>query len=1571
MAPEASGYPTSYPQQLLWILDQLDPGRPIYNVPGAVRLVGGVDLAALEQSFNQVVRRHEALRTTFSEVDGIPMQVISPYRAVTVPVVDLRGLPEAEREAEAGRLMSEEAGLPFDLARGPLLRARLLRLGAEESILLLTLHHIICDGWSLAVLFTELGEHYQAISKGRPSPLAELPIQYADFALWQRERLKRGELDGEIAYWKQQLAGAPPLLALPTDRPRPAAPTFRGARRTVVLPRDLVEALSGLSQREGVTLFMTLLAGFQALLSRYTGQEDLVVGTPIANRTREEMEELIGFFANLLVLRTDLSGDPTFRELLGRVREVTLGAYAHQELPFEKLVEELQPERNTSYSPLFQVMIILLNNPPGSYEIPGVEMESLEVDSKTAKFDLSLYLWEEEEGLKCSVEYSTDLFAALTIDRMLEHFEVLLTGAVSDPEARLSELPLLTKREQHQLLVEWNDTAADYPRDRCIHELFEAQAGSTPAAAALFHEGGELSYGELNRRANQLAHHLKRRGVGPESLVGVCLERSPEMVVGLLGVLKAGGAYLPLDPGYPQERLAFMLEDSQAPVILTQRPLLGRLPGRAAEGRAQVVCLDTDWGEVGRESADNPDSGVTPESLAYVIYTSGSTGTPKGVLGLHRGAVNRFAWMWGRYPFAQGEVCCQKTSLSFVDSVWEVWGPLLRGVASVLIPDGMVGDAEYLIRTLAAHRVSRIVLVPSLLRTLLDLCADDLRDKLPELKYWVTSGEAIPPELARRFRQAVPQGVLINLYGCSEVSADVTCYEVREFDEHLSSVAIGRPIANSRIYILDRHLNPVPVGVPGELHVGGAGLARGYLNRPELTTEKFIPNPYAGGGRLYKTGDLARWLPDGDIEYLGRLDHQVKIRGARVEPGEVEEALRAHPAVREVVVEAREDSPGEARLVAYVVPDRQNLVPDSDEDGQLLQERISQWQSVWDETYRQPVSRERDYSFNIRGWNSSYTGLPIPEEEMQVWVESTAERVLALRPGHVLEVGCGTGLLLFRVAPHCASYHGTDVAETALQYVRQQMGPPGREFPQVTLSQRPADDFGGLEPDSFDLVILNSVVQYFPSAEYLTRVLEGAARVVRPGGHIFVGDVRSLPLLEAFHTSVQLHQAPPTLTTQELEQRVKRNVVQEKELVIDPAFFIALSSCLPKVGCAWTQLKRGRHRNEVNRFRYDVTLEVGGGAATADCRWLDWQEQGLTLPALRQLLGEERPERLGVRRVPSARLMAERKAAELLAGPARPGLVGDLRSALRQAGQPAGVEPEDVWALASDLHYAAGLGWSVSGDEYSFDVIFTRGAGAGTGVPAQAASAAAGAEPGLKPLNSYTNDPMQRESPDHLTRRLRNFLAERLPVYMVPTAFVALDQLPLMPNGKVNRRALPAPDQNRAVAEQGYVAPGTPVEKALTRIWSEVLKFERVGIHDNFFELGGHSLMATQVISRVRRDLRVELPMRSIFEGPTIAELAERVGAAKREGVDHGASVIARVNRQAAEASAGPGESPSMDSEGGPETLAEQEGLTGKVKRVKVEQLLSRLDLLSEEELDSLLDSVMTEGRKESPESHG
>ena len=934
-------HPLSFAQARLWFLDQLEKGNPAYNIAFAVRLQGALDVTLLEQSLNEMVQRHEILRTTFSMVDGQPVQVITSSLRLFLPVEDYQNLPEVERESEVRRVMTQEARQPFDLTQAPLLRAKLLRLTQQEHIFILTLHHIIADEWSVEVFVREMAVLYKAFLAGSDSPLSELPIQYKDFTYWQRQWLQGEVLDTQLSYWKQQLDGVPAILPLPTDYPRPAIQTYRGARQSLELPQTVADAIAALSRQEGVTLFMVLLAAFQTLLYRYTGQEDVCVGSPIANRNRDELKGLIGFFVNTLVLRTNLAGNPSFQELLQRLRRVALGAYAHQDLPFEQLVEALQPERDASYTPLFQVAFIL-RNALHLEEIPGLTLSPLNVESETAQFDLSLVVERTERGLIAAFEYNTDLFDAARIARMLGHFQNLLLGIVANPEAKLSDLPLLSEAEKHQLLVEWNDTQVDYPQDGCIHQLFEAQVEKTPDTVALIFGNQQLTYRELNNRANQLAHYLQHLGVKPEVLVGICMERSLEMVVGLLGILKAGGAYVPLDPTYPKERLAFMLEDARVPVLLTQDKFANVLP----EHNAKVVCLDAEWQALAHQSQDNPISGIALENLAYVIYTSGSTGKPKGAMNTHQGLCNRLLWMQDAYRLTAADRVLQKTPFSFDVSVWEFFWPLIAGARLVLAKPEGHRDSAYLVEVIAKEQITTLHFVPSMLQVFLE---EPSLDTCSSIKRVICSGEALSIDLQERFFARL-DAELHNLYGPTEAAIDVTFWACQQGGKE-RVVPIGRPIANTQIYLLDRHLQPVPVGVPGELHIGGVGLARGYLNRPELTAEKFIPNPFENSkfkiqsskfNRLYKTGDLARYLPDGTIEFLGRIDNQVKIRGFRIELGEIEAVLVKHPMVREVVVLAREEGSGEKQLVGYIVPNDAGI-PTTDELRSYLKEQLPEY----------------------------------------------------------------------------------------------------------------------------------------------------------------------------------------------------------------------------------------------------------------------------------------------------------------------------------------------------------------------------------------------------------------------------------------------------------------------------------------------------------------------------------------------------------------------------------------------------------------------------------------------------
>ena len=1459
-------FPLSYAQQRLWLLDQLAPGSPAYNQLHVLSMKGKIVPAKLQDAINEVVRRHESLRTTFSVVDGQPLQIVAPPQPLSFPLKDLRGIPEDRRQAEMLRLSLEEGRRSFDLKSGPLMRVLLLRVADQEHILVLTLHHIIFDGWSLLVMLREIAQLYAAFSQRRPSPLPALTIQYADFASWQRDWLKGDVLQSHLAYWSKQLGGELPVLELPSYKSRPAVQGVAGAAQQIHITPELTRALREYSRRKDVTLYMTLLAAFNVLLFRFTGQKDIVVGSPIAGQNRAELENLIGFFVNTLALRTDLSGEPSFNELLMRVREVCLGAYAHEDVPFEKIVEDLQPERNLERTPIFQTFFVLFNTRKQSLQFPDLTMDLLDVDIGTAKFDLSLYCYELGDEVSGYIEYNTDILDDATGRRMAEMFDLLLQGIVADPDERISRLPLLIEAERQQTLVTWNSTHHDYRRDICIHNLFEEQAQATPDAVAIIAGDEQLTFTEVNRRANQLAHFLQKLDVGPETRVGICLNRSAGMVIGLLGILKAGACYVPLDPSYPQDRLAFMIDDAQISLLLTEETVVPNITNT----RARVLFLDSEWRAISGEDAENCSSGVSALNAAYVIYTSGSTGTPKGVVGVHQAAINRFSWMWDAYPFKPDEVCCQKTPLSFVDSIWEIFGPLLRGTPLLIIPDEVVKEPARLVDALAENEVTRIVMVPSLLRVILET-QNDLSERLAKLKYWVCSGETLPLDLANQFHSNLRDALLINLYGSSEVSADVTFHEVSE-DHSLAAVPIGKPIWNTQIYLLDQEMQPVPIGVSAELYVAGEGLARCYLMEPAQTAERFLPDPFhANGGRLYRTGDFARYLPDGSIQYLGRRDQQVKIRGKRVELAEVETALRDQTEVRECAVLARLNKEGEQQLVAYVVPETvSNAARVQSLAGELQNDQINQWRTVWDQTYRE-TPLDHDPTFNITGWNSSYTGLPISEPEMREWVDFTVADILSLRPKRVLEIGCGSGLLLFQIAPHCEAYVGTDVSEISLDQLRRAVSEYLPQLPADALLHKEANDFDGLK--SFDGIILNSVVQYFPGIEYLVRVLEKAVNALDREGFIYVGDVRSMPLLETARTSIEFSRASSSLSLDKLRQHVQKAVNEEKELVIDPRFFFALKKHLPRISRVEVMPKRGRHRNELTGFRYQVVIHVTANEhETEEFDWRDWRKEPLSLADLRSRLIHEKPERVAFTDVANARLATEVQTVAALSQSDGAMMVGEFKEVF-SGSDSSGIDPEDLWQLNSELPYSVQLSWARHDKEGRYDFVMRRHDST------QSESLAPFPEPEInhKSWNDYANDPVGDRYGSIFARELQETLKKKLPEYMIPGHFMILEKLPLTPSGKLDRRKLPQPESSRPELAERYVAPRTEVEELLTRIWSELLHVERVGIHDNFFKLGGHSLLVPRILVKVQELFSVTLPMRLVLQSPTVAGMAQAI----------------------------------------------------------------------------------------------
>nr|UXE44170.1 linear gramicidin synthase subunit D [uncultured bacterium] len=922
----ANSVPLSLTQEQMWFVDQLSPGNPSYNMAHAAHLKGVLKISLMERSINEIVRRHESLRTTFPALEGVPAQLIAPFRTIAMPIVDLAEVPQAEREAAALRIADQESQQLFDLSNGPLVRFRLLRLAEDEHVLIIAMHHIIGDGWSWGIFLRELASLYNAFSAGQPSPLMDLPLQYADFAVWQRRRLQGKALGNTLSYWKKQLEGAPSLLSLPTDYPRPNIQAFQGAAEADLFSKDVTEKLKDLSRQEGVTLFMTLLAAFYAVLFRWTGQEDIVVGSTTAGRNSTELEKLIGLFINTLVLRTDLSGNPTFRELVRRVREVALGAYSNQEVPFDKLTEAFHSKRSLSKAAIFQVFFVLnQDNRQQHVELSGLAVTPLRLDVRAVKFDLFLSIVEKPEGLRCSLRYRTDLFRATTIRRMLEHFHNILEGVVANPDEHLSRLPMLSHAERRDVLFRWNATAKPYPRQRCVHELFEEQVRVSPNDTAVVFEEERLTYRELNRRANQLANHLVQSGVHPGTVVVLFMHRSPDLIVALFAILKAGAAYVPLDPKYSAQRLERVIEETEACVIVSQAQIVATLTGRLSTEGINVICVDSDYPVISEQPQQNLNIRTTSDYLAYVIYTSGSTGTPKGVEITHRAVVNFAVATASAFDLLPDDRILQFASISFDTATEEIFPCLLRGATLVLRTERMLESPAFFLEQCRLKKIT-VLDLPTVYWHDLTKAIFSENLALPEtLRLVILGGDRALPERVTEWQKCSGKRVrLLNEYGPTETTVVATAHDLSGFTQTSGlsgEVPIGQPIANVQTYVLDRHLNPVPVGVSGELYIGGIGVSRGYHKRPDLTAECFIPDPFGDnpGGRLYKTGDLARYLPDGTLEFLGRLDHQVKVRGFRVEPAEIEAVLNEHAGVRQVVVVSEPHLEGDNRLVAYVV----------------------------------------------------------------------------------------------------------------------------------------------------------------------------------------------------------------------------------------------------------------------------------------------------------------------------------------------------------------------------------------------------------------------------------------------------------------------------------------------------------------------------------------------------------------------------------------------------------------------------------------------------------------------------
>jgi amino acid adenylation domain-containing protein len=1794
--------PLSYAQQRLWFLDRLVPNSPFYNVPAATRLKMPLDPAVVRATLNEIVRRHEALRTSIREIDGSPVQVIAPQVEIPFTFRDLQHMPAAERERQAFRLATEDARAPFDLRGHPLLRAGILRLGPEDHVFLLNFHHIAADGWSMGVLVKEFQQIYHAFAQGRPSPLPELPIQYADFAAWQREMLTTGRFEQQMSFWTQQLSSLP-TLELPCDFPRREVQGFEGETQYFIFPARLTRDLREFARAHSVTLFQLLFAGFNALLQRYTGQDEIVIGEPIANRNHVELEPLIGFFVNSLVLRTDLSNDPTFAELLRRSRAVALDADANQDIPFEVLVERLKPERTMGRNPLFQVSLQFFTGADAATETT-TSSESIQVEKGTASLDLAFDLINSDRGLLARVEYSTELFRGTTIRRMVTHYENLLQAFVSNPQLRLSKAPMLVSDELQQVLALSSSAsiAAPPPAEAppLIHSLFEVQASRTPERVAVECGQARFTFDQLNRAANRLARVLKGHDFGPEQIALVFLDRSIESVIAMLAVWKAGGAHLPVDPRLPPDRLRFVLTDAKPALIVTR----SKLSVHFKESACPVVVLE----EVAAETPDDNLPEVAGlENLAYIIYTSGSSGQPKGVMVEQGALLRQISWMLEEFPLTSEDRCVAKYSVTFDVYLLEVLYPLLAGARLTIVPDEGPVDLSKLARLVHDRAITVLDVVPSSLPSLLD---NALFTAGGALRRIICGGEVLTCELLGRLQERLNAEV-INMYGPTEATISATFWRAPR-DAELDYVPIGGPASGYSTYVLDPAMNLLSPGIPGELFLGGECLARGYLNQPELTRARFGPDPFCKNplARLYRTGDRCCWTAEGNLKFLSRMDGQVKLRGYRIELAEIEAVLNSNALVKSCAAALVADR-GEERLAAYIVPNlgepelwpsvgeyfiydellyqmmtqdrvrlnayraaiehsvrgkvvadlgtgadlvlarlcleagaervyavemlpdafaraqklalelgsrnrllvlhadirelrlpeqvdlcvseligtiassegvidllnnarrllrpggemipfraitkvaavclppgiaahpafkeipeyytrrifeqaghpfdvrvclknlpaeaivsdvavfedlpfqreiareetsdfRLRILRDTRVDGLLLwinlftsphdlidirsaectwlpvflpvfspgigfragdsihatasrlletgaftpdylvrgtalragqadcsftfesrrnetafranpfyqalhdslqrekaaldraapaeHSRVNEWKEIYEQIYS-PSGENRDTDFDIVGWNSSYTGKPLDREDMLEQVQSTVRRLKSLGARSILEIGCGTGLLLLELASAAERYVGTDFSPVVLEQVRRQIA--ARGWGHVELHEGPADEVHSRAPEQFDLIILNSIIQYFPSVGYLRRVLEQSVTLLKPDGFLFVGDVRSLPLLPLLHAELELDRGASGSTVRQFFDRVERRLQHEQELVIDPEFFHAFATRTPGIAGSIIQLKRGCHLNELTRFRYDALLPAGEKEAIPD-EFLELSWEGHQAPdTLRQLLSRQPERPVLLRGVPNGRVALAGKWLEKLRK-SNPGL--PLEALPLENGN-LGFDPEQLWSLQDDLPWQIYV-LARSSTPYCYDVLCVPidRSFRSTFFPGNLSRVE------LKPWTAYANAPEQKPTQQLLTQKVRALLRERLPDYMVPSIFVWLDSLPLTPSGKLDRRALPDPDFS-ANGPATLTPPETDLHRHLLQLWKEILETEKLGIDSHFFNSGGHSLMAMQVTSRLSTSLGFEVPLRLMFERPTIRDLSETLSRMQESAV--------------------------------------------------------------------------------------
>ncbi|TQV77374.1 amino acid adenylation domain-containing protein [Aliikangiella marina] len=1476
----------SYAQQRLWFLDKLGGSSVQYNIPGRFQIFESINVPAFEKALNELIERHEVLRTHFSELNGEPRQVIVCEYVLPFKFHDLEKLSDESKSKEINRLIELEATTPFDLSKDLMLRVQLIKVGPKHFIVLYTQHHIASDGWSMRILQNELSSLYQAYRDGKPNPLEPLRIQYADYALWQKQWLEGSVLQEQKKYWLEQLSGIPNLHRLPLDKPRPLQQTYDASRFSQDIERSLSKQIIDFCKKHDITLYIFLQTIFAIIVARFSNEKDVVIGTPISGRTHNDVEGLIGFFVNSLVLRSNLKDNLSFMSFLAKNKETILDAFTNQHIPFEMLVENIRPERDLSYNPIFQILFVVQNNERGSWQSGEVVAEGKGTLKKGSpsnshfaktRFDLELHVNESDAGISLRWVYNLKLFDSCSIENLSNSFCTLIENVFRDcsriktKHAGIHELSLLSKSKELNTLYHWNDTDADYDRSIALHQLIELQASKNPNSIAVIDNDNEITFKTLNQEANRLANYLVVHGVKQSDVIGLCIHRSIDMVVAIFAILKAGAAYVPIDPQTPKSRIKFVLKDSGANIVIGNNATLALF----TDLNINYLALDDHHSrsELTKFShelafADRSSSNL----LAYIIYTSGSTGTPKGVMVNHRNVINYI--QHGKSYLTENIVgAVVTTALVFDATVCSLFIPLCYGKYIELLDDDSA-SIDSLIDCIVDDSDDLLFkLTPSHLKAVLS--NDLLETNVKSEHVFVVGGEQLTTETASQWFDKFPLCSIINEYGPTETTVGCcihTC-EKQAFSKPLlreqNSVSIGNPINNTQLYVLNAHLQPQPDGVVGELYIGGDGVSNGYINQASLTARKFIPNPYAKrkGSRLYKTGDLVKRCHNGQLEFVKRVDEQVKVRGFRIELGDIECSISEHTDISSNAVIASGDGDSNQQLIAYLCPSNEYLEKTSKE---TIKDNVNQWTEVFNDTYNEddvPVI-EANYS----GWDSSYTMQAIEIEQMDEWLDATISVIQSLRPRNLLEIGCGTGLLLFRYASSCESVTAVDISKEALANVSK--GISAKDWKHIELIQGDALSISeSFHNRQFDCIVINSVAQYFPNRLYFETVLNNALSVLCEGGKLLLGDIRNLDLFTSHVCAVEQSRLTQSTTLSVFSNRVQRRIQQEQELLVSPSYFGNLKARFNTIAQVDIMVKRGVGDNEMNRYRYEVVITKKSKDANQDSRQqVEWQNftsrsdfealicnlddhvaaiSGIPNPRL----DEDFALCLGLKNWQSSRLIHPQASAGKLSLTTQE-KIDWLESQFR---------------LAEDKGYKIAVTWSQSAKD-KLDVIISRDS-----LPEVLARS--------EYKESYLiNYPRLDKIGSGLSKSVANHLLEKLPSYMLPSFFVVLEKLPLTINGKVNKKVLPLPNETD-IQKEKYVPPSNEVEQSLCEIWQNILNISKVGIHDNFFSLGGHSLLATRLISAIRQQFAAEIQIRMLFEAPTVATLAEVITSLQGEFV--------------------------------------------------------------------------------------